>query len=83
MGRSNDLVKFLAVLGAGPGQPGGTGCPGGREGGLGAAASPGTEPAAEMLSQKFSLKTGALCLRISCALQLLDCCMEGREEAPD
>lgn len=39
MGCTNEVVKFLVVLGTGLGQPGGTGC----RGGLGAG-SPGTEP---------------------------------------
>lgn len=78
MGCTNEVVKFLVVLGTGLGQPGGTGCPAG----LGAGWL-SRDGAAETLSQKFSLRTGALCLRSSCALQLLDCCMESRGEAPD
>lgn len=78
MGCTNEAVKFLVVLGTGLGQPGGTGC----RGGLGAGWLP-RDGAAETLSQKFRLKTEALCLGSSCALQLLHCCMESREEAPD
>lgn len=68
------------MLGAGLGQPGGTGC--GRGLGVGWLPRDGARHG-DGFPEIHSLKTGAFWLQSSCALQLPDCYMESGEKAPD